>query len=171
MVIFAGENPTDCAAECFRARIFDMPFPFGKKDNRRFDPKDKTILIVDDETDIRTVVGDLLTLHGYKIVEAKDGAEALRLLGKSNFDLMVLDIMMPEMDGYQVMNALKTMNPELPVVMLTAKAEQQDVWKGYVKGCHLYMTKPFKTDTLIRAVNYLLTDLSDPQRKELEKLL
>jgi CheY-like chemotaxis protein len=171
MVIFARENLTSCVAKGFRVRVFEMLFPFGKKDNFRFDPKDKTILIVDDETDIRTVVGELLTRHGYTVVQAKDGAEALMLLRKSRFDLMVLDIVMPKMDGYQVMNALKSINPELPVVMLTAKAEHQDVWKGYAKGCHFYLTKPFKMETLIRAINYLLTDLSDAQRKELENLL
>ena len=148
-----------------------MLFPFRKKDNLGFGPSDKTILIVDDETDIRTVVGELLTGHGYNVVQAKDGAEALILLRKSKFDLMVLDIMMPKMNGYQVMDALKSIIPQLPVIMLTAKSEQQDVWKGYVKGCHYYITKPFKMDTLIRAVNYLLTDLSDPVRREIEKLL
>jgi CheY-like chemotaxis protein len=171
MVIFVRGNLTGCVAEGPIERVLDMLLPFGKKDNLRFDPKDKTILVVDDETDIRTVVGELLTSHGYKVVQAKDGAEALMLLSKSRFDLMVLDIMMPKMDGYQVMNALKSINPELPVVMLTSKAEQPDVWKGYVKGCHYYMTKPFRVDTLIRAVNYLLTNLSDPQRAELEKRL
>jgi DNA-binding response OmpR family regulator len=84
---------------------------------------------------------------------------------------MVLDVMMPRMDGYQVMETLKDINPGLPVVMLTAKTAQKDVWKGYVKGCHYYVTKPFEHEALIRAVNYLLSDLSDPQRRDLEKLL
>ena len=132
-----------------------MPWPFKKKDKLGFDPKDKTVLVVDDESDIRTVVEGLLAGHGYRIIQAKDGA----------------DIMMPRMDGYQVMEALKSTNPELPVVMLTAKTAQQDVWKGYVEGCHYYVTKPFEAQTLIRAVNYLLSDLSDPQRRDLEQML
>ena len=148
-----------------------MPWPFKKNSNLGFDPKDKTILVVDDESDIRIIVESLLANHGYKVVQAKDGAEAVILLRKRRFDLMVLDIMMPKMDGYQVMDALKKITPELPVVMLTAKAAQEDVWKGYVEGCHYYVTKPFQIETLIRAVNYLLSDLSDPQRKNLEKLL
>ena len=148
-----------------------MPWPFKKKDKLGFDPKDKTVLVVDDESDIRTVVEGLLAGHGYRIIQAKDGAEALMLLRRHEIDLMVLDIMMPRMDGYQVMEALKSTNPELPVVMLTAKTAQQDVWKGYVEGCHYYVTKPFEAQTLIRAVNYLLSDLSDPQRRDLEQML
>ncbi len=148
-----------------------MPWPFKKKDKLGFDPKDKTVLVVDDESDIRMVVKTLLENHGYKTIEAKDGAEALMLLRKRDFDLMVLDIMMPKMDGYQVLGALKATNPELPVVMLTARTQQKDIWKGYVEGCHYYVTKPFEHETLIRAVNYLLSDLSDPQRKGIEKLL
>ena len=76
---------------------------FKRKDRLGFDPKDKTILVVDDESDIRDIVSGLLTNHGYQVVPAKDGSEAVRLLRKSDFDLMVLDIMMPRMDGYQVM--------------------------------------------------------------------
>lgn len=148
-----------------------MTWLFRKKQKLGFDPKDKNVLVVDDESDIRAVVSTLLSSHGYKTTEAKDGAEALMLLRKRRFDLMVLDIMMPRMDGYQVMNTLKTINPELPVVMLTAKAAQKDVWKGYVEGCHYYVTKPFEHETLIRSVNYLLSDLSDPQRKNLEEMM
>jgi CheY-like chemotaxis protein len=148
-----------------------MAWPFKKKDRLSFDPKDKTVLVVDDESDIRDIVGGLLANHGYQVVLAKDGTEAVMLLRKRKFDLMVLDIMMPLMDGYQVMEALKGINPELPVVMLTAKSAQKDVWKGYVEGCHYYLTKPFELETLIRSVNYLLTDLSDPTRRDLEKLL
>ena len=148
-----------------------MAWPFKKKDKPGFDPKDKTILVVDDESDIRMVVKTLLENHGYNTVEAKDGAEALMLLRKKDYDLMVLDIMMPGVDGYQVMNALKSVKPKLPVVMLTAKTAQKDVWKGYIEGCHYYVTKPFEHETLIRAVNYLLSDLSDPQRKNLEEMM
>lgn len=148
-----------------------MSWPFKNKDKLSFDPKEKTILVVDDETDIREIVGSMLVNHGYMVVKAKDGTEAVMLLRKREFDLMVLDIMMPLMDGYQVMDALKSINPELPVVMLTAKSTQKDVWKGYVEGCHYYLTKPFELETLIRSVNYLLTDMSDPTRRDLEKLL
>jgi len=148
-----------------------MAWPFKKKEKLGFDPKDKTILVVDDETDIRTLVEGLLASHGYTVVQANDGAEALMLLRKREFDLMVLDIMMPKVDGYQVMDALKSFKPSMPVVMLTAKASDKDVWKGYVEGCHYYVTKPFKLETLIRAVNYLLSNLSDPHRRELEEML
>ncbi len=144
---------------------------FKKKDKLGFDPKDKKILVVDDESDIRAIVGGLLAQHGYEVLQARDGAEALMLLRKRHFDLMVLDIMMPKLDGYQVMESLKSINPDLPVVMLTARATDKDVWKGYVEGCHYYVTKPFELETLIRAVNYLLSGLSDPHRRELEELL
>jgi CheY-like chemotaxis protein len=148
-----------------------MAWLFKKKEKPEFDPKNMSILVVDDESDVRAVVGKLLESHGYSTAAAKDGAEALAMLRKRDFDLMVLDIMMPKMDGYEVMNALKDVKPDLPVVMLTAKAAPKDIWKGYVEGCHYYVTKPFDKLTLIRAVNYLLGGLSDPQRREMENML
>ena len=148
-----------------------MPWPFNRKRTKSSDLKGKTVLVVDDETDVRTVVEAILANHGYSVVQAKDGAEALSLLRRRKFDLMVLDIMMPRMDGYQVMEELKSANPELPVIMLTAKAQPKDVWKGYVEGCHFYITKPFESESLIRAVNYLLNNLSEGQRENLEPLM
>jgi CheY-like chemotaxis protein len=148
-----------------------MAWPFGKKDRRGSDPKGKTILVVDDESDVRMVVEAILTGHGYGVVQARDGAEALLLLRQRKFDLMVLDIMMPRMDGYQVMDELKKVNPDLPVIMLTARTQPKDVWKGYVEGCHYYITKPFASEGLVRAVNYLLSNLSEAQRDDIEPLL
>jgi CheY-like chemotaxis protein len=149
-----------------------MSWPFRKR-NRKKDSvlKGKTVLVVDDESDVRTVVEAILAKHGYSVVQAKDGAEALMLLRKREINLMVLDIMMPKMDGYQVMDKLKAINPELPVVMLTAKAQPKDVWKGYVEGCHYYITKPFESENFIRAVNYLLSNLSEHQRTDIEPLM
>ncbi len=148
-----------------------MPWPFKKKKKTGFDPKDKTVLVVDDETDVRMVVETILVNHGYNVAQARDGAEALMLLNQRKFDLMVLDIMMPRVDGYQVMEELKKKNSDLPVVMLTARGQPKDVWKGYVEGCHYYITKPFESESLIRAVNYLLSNLSDPQREDIEPLM
>lgn len=148
-----------------------MPWPFKKKKKTSFDPKEKTVLVVDDETDVRMVVETILVNHGYNVTQARDGAEALMLLNQRKFDLMVLDIMMPRVDGYQVMEELKKKNSDLPVVMLTARAQPKDVWKGYVEGCHYYITKPFESEGLIRAVNYLLSNLSDPQREDIEPLM
>jgi DNA-binding response OmpR family regulator len=148
-----------------------MPWPFKRKSKSGFDPKDKTVLVVDDESDVRIVVETILVKHGYRVVQAKDGAEALQLLSRRKFDLVVLDIMMPRVDGYQVMEHMKSKGLEVPVVMLTAKGQPKDVWKGYVEGCHYYITKPFESESLIRGVNYLLSNLSDAQRQDVEPLM
>jgi two-component system alkaline phosphatase synthesis response regulator PhoP len=148
-----------------------MAWLFREKEKKKFAAKDKNVLVVDDESDIRLIIESLLINHGYSVVKARDGAEALMFLRKQHFDLMVLDIMMPHVDGYQVMESLKEINPELPVVMLTAKSTDKDVWEGYARGCHYYITKPFTNETLIRGVNYLLNNLSEAQRTDLEKRL
>lgn len=105
----------------------------------------KKILIVDDEAHIVELVRVCLEDSDYEIVEAYDGAEALNKARQEKPDLILLDIMLPKMDGYEVCKNLKHSEDtrHIPVVMLTAKGQEVDKVKGFQSGADAYMTKPF----------------------------
>ncbi len=114
----------------------------------------KTILVVDDNERLRTLVKAYLTQEGYRVVTAGDGREALFVAREENPDLIVLDIMMPEMDGYEFMRAHRK-ERETPIIMLTAKIEETDALLGLELGADDYISKPFSMRMLaarIRAV-------------------
>jgi DNA-binding response OmpR family regulator len=114
----------------------------------------KTILVVDDNERLRTLVKSYLVQEGYQVVTAGDGREALFVAREENPDLIVLDIMMPEMDGYEFMRAHRK-ERETPIIMLTAKIEETDALLGLELGADDYIAKPFSMRMLaarIRAV-------------------
>jgi DNA-binding response OmpR family regulator len=114
----------------------------------------KTILVVDDNERLRTLVKSYLAQEGYRVVTAGDGREALFVAREENPDLIVLDIMMPEMDGYAFMRAHRK-ERETPIIMLTAKIEETDALLGLELGADDYISKPFSMRILaarIRAV-------------------
>lgn len=114
----------------------------------------KTILVVDDNERLRTLVKAYLTQEGYRVVTASDGREALFVAREENPDLIVLDIMMPEMDGYEFMRAHRK-ERETPIIILTAKIEETDALLGLELGADDYISKPFSMRILaarIRAV-------------------
>jgi DNA-binding response OmpR family regulator len=117
----------------------------------------KRVLVVDDEPDVVTLVTDILEANDYLVVPAPDGLEGI-LAGTylQPLDLIVLDIMMPLADGIGVLNALKAIRPNLPIILLTAKTSAEDVAKGYEWGCDAYITKPFEADVLLQEVRRLL---------------
>lgn len=100
------------------------------------------ILVADDEAEIRDVLRLYLEKDGYEITEAADGLEALRLLKEKHFDLAVLDIMMPGVDGYRVLRSIRERD-NLPVIMLSAKGTESDKILGLDLGADDYITKPF----------------------------
>ena len=111
----------------------------------------KKILVVDDEEVIRKFLRIHLIKLGYEVKEAADGVEALEQLGKENFDLLICDIMMPNKDGWEVLKEVRS-NPktkDIPVIVLTAKNEDADMFKGYELGANYYMTKPFTKAQLL----------------------
>ena len=122
----------------------------------------RRILVVDDELDIRMVLEEILKGQGFEVFTAENGAEALRKLEQESYDLMVLDIMMPIMDGNEVMAKLpEEIKEKMPVIMLTAKASDEDVMDGYKKGADYYIVKPFDNVTLINAILYLLKEVPE----------
>jgi CheY-like chemotaxis protein len=118
----------------------------------------KTIMVVDDNPDIITIVRTILEGKGFNVLSASSGAECLEVLKSHKPDLIVLDIMMPEMDGLEVLTRLKAMSEftNVPVVLLTAKVQYEDVLGGYKLGADYYITKPFTSTQLINGINLLL---------------
>lgn len=118
------------------------------------------ILIVEDDPDTRTIIRTILNAKGHKTLEAENGIIALNLLEHTDVKLILLDIMMPEMSGYDVIVRLR-MKPKTqstPVIMLTAKGEDEDVMSGYNQyQVDYYITKPFTPKTLLNGVDLVLT--------------
>jgi len=109
----------------------------------------KVIAVVDDEAQIREMITSYLCNEGYEVVEAADGKEAVALSKKQTIDLMLLDIMMPNMDGIQALREIRLIDRKLPVIMLTAKAEEIDKLLGLEMGADDYITKPFSMRELV----------------------
>jgi DNA-binding response OmpR family regulator len=114
------------------------------------------ILVVDDEEAILLGVGDLLASEGYRVSTARDGREALERFAADRPDLVLLDVMMPEMSGYDVCRAIRRTDPLTPVMMLTAKAEEVDKVVGLELGADDYVVKPFGTGELTARVHAAL---------------
>src|SRR5205823_7083197 len=114
----------------------------------------KKILAVDDERHIVRLVEVNLQRAGYDVVTAYDGKEALEKVKTENPDLVVLDVMMPYMDGFEVLRNLQAdpTTAEIPVIMLTAKAQDADVFRGWQSGVDCYLTKPFNPMELLTFV-------------------
>ena len=120
--------------------------------------KNKTIMVVDDNPDIITIVKTILEGKGYNVFSASGGAELLNMLKGQKPDLIILDIMMPEMDGLEVLSRLKAVSETatIPVILLTAKVQYEDVLGGYKLGADYYITKPFTSTQLVNGINLLL---------------
>jgi len=114
------------------------------------------ILVVDDEEAILLGVGDLLASEGYRVSTARDGREALERFAADRPDLVLLDVMMPEMSGYDVCRAIRRTDPLTPVLMLTAKSEEVDKVVGLELGADDYVVKPFGTGELTARVHAAL---------------
>ena len=125
----------------------------------------KRILVVDDEIYIVHILEFSLTMEGYSILTASDGEEALRVIESERPDLIVLDIMMPKLDGYEVCRRLRQDEQfqELPVILLSAKGRPIDREAGLQAGADDYITKPFSPRKLLEKIRELL------ERKEMRK--
>jgi len=115
-------------------------------------------MVVDDNPDIITIVKTILEGKGYNVHSAFSGVELLNLLKDQKPDLIILDIMMPEMDGLEVLTRLKgvTDTATIPIILLTAKVQYEDVLGGYKLGADYYITKPFTSTQLVNGINLLL---------------
>ncbi len=114
------------------------------------------LLVVDDDKNIRYLIKEVFEAEHYTVKTAEDGKAALELLDREKFDLAIVDIMMPNLNGYEFTEQLRTFDKELPVLMISAKQLAEDRKKGFTAGIDDYMTKPLDTEELILHVKALL---------------
>jgi len=124
-------------------------------------PNASTILLVDDEDSIQTLLTYPLERDGYRVVQARDGEEALRRFGEEDFGLVVLDVMLPKLDGLEVCKRLRSQS-NVPIIMLTARGEELDKVLGLELGADDYITKPFSIREFRSRVRALLRRAATP---------
>ena len=124
------------------------------------------ILIAEDNAEIRTLVSSILVEEGHKVGVAQNGQQALDMMIDDPPDVLVLDIMMPQMDGYTVLKELKSsgIKETMKILILTAKTSESDWVRGYKLGADSYLTKPFDTDELINGIEDLLSSTKEQLR-------
>ena len=110
------------------------------------------VLAVDDEAGIRDLVTDVLTLSGFEVTTASDGLQALDLIRKNKFDLYLLDVNLPKIDGFTLLEKIRERDTNIPVIMLTARTEKDDVNHGLRAGADDYVRKPFSVEELVLRV-------------------
>src|SRR5512139_3094109 len=115
-----------------------------------------SILLVEDEENLQEALKLNLELEGYEISIASDGAEALRKVEQEYFDLLILDIMLPEIDGISVCETIRLKNTTLPILMLSARSSSADRVLGLKKGADDYLTKPFNLEELLLRIEKLI---------------
>jgi len=123
-------------------------------------PVTTRVLVVDDNEDNLRIVSQILRGRGYEVRVARDGASALAALEAERPDIVLLDVMMPEMDGIQVLDRIRS-NPRsasVPVILVTAKTQDEDVLAGYAYGADYYITKPFTARRLLHGIALVLGD-------------
>ena len=114
------------------------------------------ILVVEDSENTRILMEDILKYNGYNAIVAKDGIEALKLMEHNHIDLIMLDIMMPRMDGFEFAKTLRSSGCNIPILMVTAKEASQDIRKGFISGTDDYMIKPVDEEEMLLRIKALL---------------
>lgn len=114
------------------------------------------ILLAEDDPNFGAVLKDYLTMNNFHVTLANDGEKCVEFFKKEDYNLCVLDVMMPKKDGFTVATEIKRMNPDVPVIFLTAKTMQQDVIEGFKLGADDYITKPFNSEELLYRINAVM---------------
>lgn len=114
------------------------------------------ILIIEDDINLSTVLADYLQNKGYVVATAPDGQEGWEMLMKNHYDLVLSDITMPRMNGWQFLKSLRDSNNQVPLIFVTAKTDREDIIRGYNLGCDDYVTKPYSMDILICKIEAVL---------------
>ncbi|MCB9667684.1 MAG: response regulator transcription factor [Myxococcales bacterium] len=121
-----------------------------KHDNAR------TVLLVEDDPSLAMGLSDALSFEGYHVVHAKSGTEAVQQFGTAKPDCVILDLMLPDINGFQVCERIRRLNSHIPVIMLTARSEEADKIRGLDAGADDYVTKPFSVGELVARLRALL---------------
>ncbi len=114
------------------------------------------VLLAEDDRDFGNILSQYIGISGFEVSLARDGKEAWEIFGREKPDLCVLDVMMPEMDGFTLGEKIKEAHPDMPVIFLTAKSLKEDIVKGLKIGADDYITKPFDPEVLILRINNIL---------------
>ncbi|EAS18814.1 response regulator transcription factor [Nonlabens mediterrranea] len=117
---------------------------------------DKKILLVEDDPNFGTVLKDYLMMNDFDVVHAKNGMEGFEKFKKDNYDLCILDVMMPYKDGFTLAKEIREKNEEVPIIFLTAKAMKEDVLRGYKVGADDYLNKPFDSEVLLMKIKAII---------------
>ncbi|MDX1659973.1 MAG: response regulator transcription factor [Nitriliruptorales bacterium] len=125
------------------------------------------ILVVDDEPSVLAMVRMVLELEGHDVQTVENGSDALEAMERDAPDLLLLDVMMPGLSGFEVAEKMRDIDgcEELPLIFLSAKAERDDIWTGWKLGADSYLTKPFDTDELLEEVSRVLSIRSAPRNE------
>lgn len=114
------------------------------------------VLLVEDDINFGNVLKGFLDMHGYAVTLARDGMAGEEMFGTKTFDICILDVMMPKMDGFTLAEHIRERDKKVPIIFLTAKSMKEDQLKGYRSGADDYLTKPFDTDVLLHKINVIL---------------
>ena len=127
--------------------------------------KNTSILLVEDDMNLGFVIQDNLKMNGYQVRLCQDGKSGLKAFGESNYNLCLLDVMLPKKDGFSLAGDIRKIDSEVPIIFLTAKTMIEDKIKGFNVGADDYITKPFSTEELILRIEAILRRSSDSSEK------
>ena len=133
--------------------------------------KNKRLLLVEDEESLGYLLSEYLGMKGFKVTWAKDGEEALNHIAKSVFDMAILDVMMPKMDGFALAERIRIAYSDLPFLFLTARSMKVDVLKGFSLGAIDYLKKPIDEEELVVRINAILSRLGPKEIETGEEIL
>jgi len=130
--------------------------------------KTRNILLAEDDSNLGQLLRNYLNIKKYETTLTVNGTEALKAFQQTTFDLCILDIMMPEMDGITLAAEIRRLKPGIPVIFLTAKNQKEDIIEGFRTGADDYITKPFSMEELIYRIEAILRRVSEPagQKKD-----
>ena len=121
------------------------------------------VLLAEDDRDFGNILAQYVTINGFDVVLAQNGNEAWELFNQDKPDICVLDVMMPEMDGFTLGEKIKEAQPDVPLIFLTAKSLKEDIVRGLKIGADDYITKPFDPEVLILRINNILQQMMNSE--------
>lgn len=130
----------------------------------------KKILIVDDEKNIRNVISEYAKFDGFETYEAEDGMQAVEMCRNEDYDLIIMDVMMPRLDGYSAVREIRK-TKQIPVIMLSARVEEYDKLFGFELGVDDYVTKPFSPKELLARIRAVIKRSSAPEKTNEAEIL
>jgi two-component system, OmpR family, response regulator len=127
-------------------------------------PNEYELLLVEDDVNFGEVLRSYLEMNDFNVILAKDGQEGLHLFHKDKYDLCILDVMMPKMDGFTLAKTIKEREPDIPIIFLTARSFKEDILEGFKTGADDYICKPFNSEELLARIKAILKR-SKPKNK------